>query len=154
MWDKRGESFTSYAGVFLSPNELVSQYRCMSLPKTNDNDRTYKNDANILSWHKVNASFWARSLQEQDNCFGMGYYRKKHTRGLNLTYFFVKKPRLFWFFSVMYPWKSQAKQSSTHRNLVKLRMLHSLEISRPKDQDLWKFYMNFSWSPLEIPLCF
>ena len=30
-------------------NELVSQYSCKNLPKTDDNDRTYENDANNLS---------------------------------------------------------------------------------------------------------
>ena len=39
------------------PSEPVSQYICMKLPKTDDNDRTHKNDANILSWHMFNASF-------------------------------------------------------------------------------------------------
>ena len=40
------EGFTPHVGVFL-PSELLSQYR--SLPKTDDNDRTHKNDANTLS---------------------------------------------------------------------------------------------------------
>ena len=31
------------------PNELVSQYRYVILPKTNDDSRTYENDANALS---------------------------------------------------------------------------------------------------------
>ena len=35
-------------------------------------------------------------------------------------------------------------------------MLYLLEIPRPKTkiEDPWKFYMVFSWSPLEIPLLF
>ena len=33
----------------LLPSEPVSQYRYINLPKTDDNDRTYKNDANTLS---------------------------------------------------------------------------------------------------------
>ena len=41
------------------PNELVSQYICVNLPKTDDNDRTHENDANALSSHMVNASSWA-----------------------------------------------------------------------------------------------
>ena len=40
------DGFTSHAGVFL-PSELLLQYRC--LPKTDDNDRAHKNDANTLS---------------------------------------------------------------------------------------------------------
>ena len=39
--------FTPRAGLLL-PNELVSQYRCMNHPKTDDDDRTHKNDANTL----------------------------------------------------------------------------------------------------------
>ena len=35
----------------------------MNLSKTDDNDRTHKNDANTLSWHKVNTSFWASASQ-------------------------------------------------------------------------------------------
>ena len=31
------------------PKEPVSQYRCMNLPKTDDNDKTHENDANTLS---------------------------------------------------------------------------------------------------------
>ena len=31
------------------PNETVSQYRCMNLPKTVADDRTHENDANALS---------------------------------------------------------------------------------------------------------
>ena len=46
MGEERG--FTLHAGVLL-PSESVSQYGCMNLPKTNDNDETHKNDANTLS---------------------------------------------------------------------------------------------------------
>ena len=42
--------FTSHVGVFL-PSELLSQQMCF--PKTDDSDRTYKNDANTLSWHMI-----------------------------------------------------------------------------------------------------
>ena len=69
------------------PIEPVSQYRCMNLPKTDDNDRTHENDANALSWHMVNASFWESASVGpiQVNCFGMGdsmgYSRKKNQRG-------------------------------------------------------------------------
>ena len=39
MWKKR-KGFTPHAGV-LFPSEPVPQYRCMNLPKTDDNDRAY-----------------------------------------------------------------------------------------------------------------
>ena len=114
----------------------------------------------------------------QVNCFGMGYSgRKKQTgggRGGLRTYFFLKKNPWNCFGFSLYPWKFQVKQNSTPGNLVKLCMLHSSEISRPKEtlkkphpwkfgnismlhpsekvktQDHWKFHMNFSWSPLGI----
>ena len=37
-----------YVEVLL-PSAPVSQYTCMKLPKTDDNGRTHKNDANVLS---------------------------------------------------------------------------------------------------------
>ena len=48
-----------------NPSEPLSQYRFMNLPKTDDNHRTYKNDANTLSCHMVNASFWTSASYEQ-----------------------------------------------------------------------------------------
>ena len=58
MWEKRGRRYFPCGGTPL-PNEPVSQYRRVNLPKTDDNDRTHKkNDANALSSHMVNASFW------------------------------------------------------------------------------------------------
>ena len=55
MWDKR-RGYTPRAEVLL-PSEPVSQYICIKFPKTDDNDRTHKNDANTLSWHMVKAFF-------------------------------------------------------------------------------------------------
>ena len=48
----------SLAGVFV-PSEAVSQYICIKLPKTNDNDTAEKNDVNTLSWHMADAFFHA-----------------------------------------------------------------------------------------------
>ena len=82
------------------PNELVSQYRYVILPKTNDDSRTYENDANALSWHMVNASFWASACigPIQVNCFGMGCSQsKKNKRGKEGGF---KPQELFCFFSV------------------------------------------------------
>ena len=39
----------------------------MNLPKTDDNDRTHKNDTNTLSCHMVNASFWASASYDTSN---------------------------------------------------------------------------------------
>ena len=51
MWEKRWEGG---GGIFLFgsaplPNKPASQYRCVNLPKTDDNDRTHGKDANALS---------------------------------------------------------------------------------------------------------
>ena len=48
MWGKLGAPSPVQAGVLL-PSELVSQYNCKNLPKTDDNDRTHTNDSNTLS---------------------------------------------------------------------------------------------------------
>ena len=51
MWKKR-KGFTPHAGV-LFPSEPVSQYRCMNLPKTDDNDRAHieiMETPYILTW--------------------------------------------------------------------------------------------------------
>ena len=68
MGEERG--FTSHTGVFL-PSELSSQYRC--LPKTDDNDRTNKNDANTLSWPMIQFFFLDKYLigAIQITCFGI-----------------------------------------------------------------------------------
>ena len=48
-WEcRRRGGLYPHAGVSL-PNDPASQYRCMNLPKTDDNDRTHKNDTNTLS---------------------------------------------------------------------------------------------------------
>ena len=47
MQDRKGAALPRGRVLLLS--EQVSQYRCMNLPKTNDNDRTHKNYANTLS---------------------------------------------------------------------------------------------------------
>ena len=46
MWEKRG--FTPHAEVLL-PSEPVSQCICTKLSKTDDNERTRKNNTNTLS---------------------------------------------------------------------------------------------------------
>ena len=61
---RRGGALLLILGVLL-PNKLVSQYRCMILPKTDDNDSTHKNVASTLSSQMVNASFWTSASYEQ-----------------------------------------------------------------------------------------
>ena len=53
---RKKKHLTPHAWVHF-PSEPVSQYICIKLPITEDNDRTHKNDANTLSGHMVNASF-------------------------------------------------------------------------------------------------
>ena len=61
MWEKRRD-FTSMQGC----SALVSKYQyiCMKLPKTDDNNRTHKNDTSTLYWYMVNASFQTSASQE------------------------------------------------------------------------------------------
>ena len=84
--------FTSHVGVFL-PSELLSQHMCF--PKTDDNDRTYKNDANTLTWHKIQYFFLNKSLigATKITCFEILKtlsYRRKITYHLLLIGFFFK----------------------------------------------------------------
>ena len=61
---RRGGALLLILGVLL-PNKLVSQYRCMILPKTDDNDTTHKKVASTLSSQMVNAFFWTSASYEQ-----------------------------------------------------------------------------------------
>ena len=62
MEEEEGVDFTSwYAGAPLR-NEVISQYKCVNLPKTDDNNWTHENDANALSWYMVNDFFLASAL--------------------------------------------------------------------------------------------
>ena len=47
MREKRGACFP--CGIAPLPKEPVSQHRCMSLRKTDGNDKTNEDDANTLS---------------------------------------------------------------------------------------------------------
>ena len=151
VWEKRG-GFTSYVEVLLSPmcwylnTDVWTFLKPMLLIE-------HMKVMEMLSWHKVNGSFWASEVRTNSKqLFWKGLFQKKTNRGFEDKIFW-KKPWNFFGFS-LYPCKFQAKQSSTPENLVKLCMLQLLEISRPQNQDPWKFHMNFSWSNLEIPLCF
>ena len=83
----------------------------------------------------------------------MGYSRKKNWGVGWLGHKFLKKPlEVFLFFFVpleisgqvkLYPWK-----------FGKIMNVISLANFKTKDQDPWKFHMNFSWSSLEIRCCF
>ena len=48
MWEKRGD-LPPCGGASPLPRDPVSQYSCKNFPKTDDNDRIHKNDANTLS---------------------------------------------------------------------------------------------------------
>ena len=141
------------------PNELASQYRCVNLPKTDDNDRTHENDANAQSRHMVNASFWANASigPIQVNCFGMGYSRRKNQTGGGgeglRTYCFFKKPlELFWFFSVAMEVSGYIPRKFQGQNPRPLEISHefflvSLGYSTLFLINFWKFCMLF----LEYP---
>ena len=61
MREKREREFTTHVELLLL-SEPISQYSSKNLPETDDNDGTHKNDANMLSWHMVNACFWTSAL--------------------------------------------------------------------------------------------
>ena len=56
------------------------------------------------------------------------------------------------FLFLLYPWKSQTKQSSPLK--IPQNWVRSFGNSKTKNEDPWKFHITFSWSPLEIPLRF
>ena len=152
VWEKSGGGLTSHVEVLLSPmcwylnTDVWTFLKPMLLIE-------HMKMMQMLSWHKVSGSFWASAFRTNSNqLFWKGLFQKKTNRGFE-DILFWKKPWDFFCFS-LYPWKFQAKQSSAPGNLVKLCMLQPLEISSPQNQDPWKFQMNFSWSTLEIPLCF
>ena len=130
---KGGEHLYFPCGDDPLPNELVSQYGCVNLPETDDNDRTHENDERCKcpSLRYGQCFFLGK-------CF-IGPIQVKHAWGRGgqgagalRTYFFS-----------LHPWKF-LKENSTPGNLVQLCMLHALEISRSKtNQDPLKFYFFF-----------
>ena len=83
----------------LLPSKPVSQYRCMNLPITDDNDRAHKNDANALDiWsillpgqvpHRSNSSHLFWNLEDTALVQTLSY-RRKITYHLLLIDFFHK----------------------------------------------------------------
>ena len=109
------------------PNDPVSKYRCVNLPKTGDNYRTHENDANALLdiWSMLLSGQvppsdqfksivleWAVPEEKTKPKRG----RREKSRGHT---FFEKNPWNCFGFSLC-PWKFQVKQNSTPGNLVKL----------------------------------
>ena len=72
MWvEERG--LTPHAGVLLL-NEPIERYRFMNLPKTDDNDRTHKNDGNTHfdMWSMLLSGQVSHTIQAvQVTCFGI-----------------------------------------------------------------------------------
>ena len=78
------------------------------------------------------------------------FQRKPKQEGLK-TYFFEKLLESLGL--SLYLWKFQRKQSFTPENFTGTCALF-LQNSKAINQDPGKFYMIFSWSPMEIPLLF
>ena len=78
-------------------------------------------------------------LQKKFKQRGWGYYN------------FLKTPLEFCFF-LLYPWKS--KQNKAQPSDISQTCVRTLLNSKSKSKDPWKFYITFSWSPLEILLSF
>ena len=55
-----GGDFTSNVRVLL-PSQLETQYRCMKLPDTDNDDSTHKNDTNTLSREAIQVTCFAIS---------------------------------------------------------------------------------------------
>ena len=119
MQEERGGLYFPWRGAPL-PSELVSQHRCVNLAKTNDNDRTHKNAANILPGHMamlLSGQVPHRSNLSQLFWNGLWLQKKKTNRGgveRLRTYFFEKNPEIFLFFfctsgnsgkTMLHPWK-------------------------------------------------
>ena len=84
------------------PNEPVWQYRCVNLPKTDGNNRIHENDANALSWHKVNESSLLSGQSaltyrtNSSQLFWNGLFQKKQkNRGVWRHSFLKKNPGIF-----------------------------------------------------------
>ena len=94
MLEKRGEGlYFPCAGVPL-PNEPVSQYKCVNLPKTDDDDRTHENDSNALDIWSMLLSGQVPHRTNPNQLFWNGLFQKKEPNRVGglMTYFFEKTP--------------------------------------------------------------
>ena len=100
MLEKRGEGlYFPCAGVPL-PNEPVSQYKCVNLPKTDDDDRTNENDSNALDIWSMPLSGQVPHRTNPSQLFWNGLFQKKepNREGGLMTYFFEKTPGIVFVF--------------------------------------------------------
>ena len=100
----------------------------------------------------------------QVSYFGIGYSRRKNPAecvcvcvgaggGGFRTYFFLKKTlELCWFF--LYLLEISGKTKLHPWEFGKIMYVSFLWNFQAKNQDLWKFSLNFSWFPLDVPRCF
>ena len=95
MLEKRGEGlYFPCPGVPL-PNEPVSQYKCVNLPKTDDDDdRTHENDSNALDIWSMLLSGQVPHRTNPNQLFWNGLFQKKEPNRVGglMTYFFEKTP--------------------------------------------------------------
>ena len=82
----------------------------------------------------------------------MGYSRKKTKQGGgSWGHAFLNRP---WNFSFFYFTPGNFRENKAPPLEIPQNCLTSLGNSKAKNQDHWKFFIIFSWTPLEIPLCF
>ena len=80
----------------------------------------------------------------------LGYSRKNPNGGLRI--YFFENPS--WNFSYFYFTPGNSRQNKAQLMDIPQNYVRSLENSKAKNKDPWKFYIIFSWSPLEILFCF
>ena len=92
------------------------------------------------------------AFTNMDQCSGLDYSRKK-TKGVeDIPTFFEKSPIIFHFFTstLGIPDKTKLHAWKFYKIVIDMYLGNS---TMAKNQDPWKFVF-FSWSPMEIPLCF
>ena len=104
----------------------------------------------IISIIKFANQILLKSFLQLTEVLGWGYSRKKPNMR---TYFFENPSGVFHVFTLPLeiPDRTKLHLWKFHK-IVLATSLGNLKTS--KSQDPWKFHMIFSWSPLEIPLCF
>ena len=100
-------------------------------------------------------AFWPRKNQQWNSListliFNWAIPEKIQTRGFEDILFW----KTHWNFSFLYFNTGNSRQNKAKPLDIPQNCVRFLENSKAKDKDPWKFHIIFSWSPLEVPLCF
>ena len=162
MWEKSG-GFTSHAGVLLSP---MSGY-------CNTDVWTFLKLMVIIEHMKMMQipylHIWSMLLSAQvphrtNLCqlfWNVLFQKKKPNRvcvwggeGRVWDILFLKKTLWNCFGFSLYLLEISGKTKLHPWKFGKIMYVTSLWNFKSKNQDLWKFHLIFSWSPLDVPRCF